>query len=96
MAELVYPGLGEPVTVPDDSVELWLAQGWKNATKVGDPVVPGPVKPILKPPPKSGPGSGVKAWQQYALDLGVATGEDSEVTRDEFIERIAEAGFPVE
>lgn len=93
MITIRSPYGGGSLEVADDSVEVFLAAGYV-VEKVAAPPVE--TKPELLPPPQGGPGSGVKVWQKYALDLGLAWAEDSEVTRDEFIERIAEAGFPVE
>lgn len=93
MITIRSPYGGSSLDVADDAVEVFLAAGYVRVTVTAPPVTS---KPKPTPPPQGGPGSGAKVWQKYALDLGLAWAEDSEVTRDEFIERIAEAGFPVD
>lgn len=93
MITIRSPYGGGPLEVADDAVEVFLSAGYVREAVHAPPVES---KPTLTPPPQGGPGSGAKVWQKYALDLGLAWAEDSEVTRDEFIERIAEAGFPVD
>lgn len=92
MADLTYPGLSVPISVPEDSVEAFIQQGWKIASAPADepPVTPS----VFSPPPISGPGSGAKAWQKYKTDLQIATAEDLELNRDELIASVEAAGFP--
>lgn len=93
MITIRSPYGGGPLEVADDSVEVFLAAGYIREAVTAPPVQS---KQAATPPPQGGPGSGAKMWQKYALELGLAWAEDSEITRDEFIERITEAGFPVE
>jgi hypothetical protein len=92
MTTLRLPYGGGPVEVADADAEMFIGLGYVRVSNEPSRVTD---STDLVPPPQGGPGSGVKAWQKYALDLGLAWAEDSEVTRDEFIERIEEAGFPV-
>lgn len=94
MADLTYPGLSVPISVPEDSVEAFIQQGWKVA--LAPAVAPLVAPPVFNPPPTSGPGSGVKAWQKYKEELRIATAEDLELNRDELIASVVAAGFPVE
>lgn len=48
----------------------------------------------VKPPAKSGPGSGAAAWRIYAESIGVSVDESSE--REATIKAIAAAGKPTE
>lgn len=48
----------------------------------------------VKPPAKSGPGSGAAAWRDYAESVGVSVDESSE--REATIKAIAAAGKPTE
>lgn len=79
------------VDVSDDAAAAYLAQGW---VKVGE-TANVPSAP-LDPPAKAGPGSSLKAWLKYKLDLGIAEPDDSTLSRDELIDKIEAAGFPVE
>lgn len=45
-------------------------------------------------PPKSGKGSGVKAWRAYADTVGFET--DDDITRDEIIAALEADGIPTE
>lgn len=46
-----------------------------------------------EPPPRSGQGSGVKAWAAYASAQGVQVPEDA--SRDEIVDALRDAGKPV-
>lgn len=96
MPDLSYPGLTASITVPDDSAGVFVAAGWKilSLPAAETPVIAAPVK--KDPPPQSGPGSGAPAWRKYKSELGIATPEDAELGRDELIDKIEAAGFPVE
>lgn len=48
----------------------------------------------VKPPAKSGPGSGKAAWQDYATSVGVTV--DDSADRDDIVKAIAAAGKPTE
>lgn len=41
-------------------------------------------------PPTTGPGSGLKAWADYAVDLGYDRGDISKMSRDELVALAAE------
>lgn len=51
-------------------------------------------KPLLSPPPKSGTGSGAKAWAEYAVAYGVSVPEKA--SREDIIELLQAAELPTE
>ncbi len=67
---------------PDDAVPAWAAR------KMGFHCWEGDVHPMGKdapsePPPKSGPGSSVQAWSEYASAQGVTV--DDAATREQIV-----------
>lgn len=84
------------VTSKDGAKQAWLAPGdalpdWatvdpsllEDEAAAADPPPPAPQG---GEPPRSGKGSGLGAWQQYAASVGVAY--DSEMSRDDIIAAI--------
>jgi hypothetical protein len=85
-----WPQRGEVVEVADqEGADLC-------AAKMAEPVVDDGVEVSTPPepesrvaPPLSGPGSGVKAWREYAAEETDSSVEDwAEMSRDEIVERL--------
>lgn len=59
-----------------------------------------PAKPALTVPPKAGPGSGAKAWREYAAQAAAAAGLSIDIPEDaskaDIIEALDEAQIPTE
>ncbi|MBT2467852.1 hypothetical protein J7E97_08185 [Streptomyces sp. ISL-66] len=79
------------VTSKDGTKQAWLAPGdalpgWATIDSnllEGESTETEPPAPQGGEPPRSGKGSGLAAWQEYAASLGVAY--DAEMSRDDVI-----------
>lgn len=92
----LYTGAVIPSGVKSEDLERLTREGYIR--KVEDEPAPEDqdedVQGDVKPPAKSGPGSGAAAWHEYAKSVGVSVDESAE--RGDIIKAIAAAGQPTE
>lgn len=88
---------------PDDTVPSWAEKKITNPVAWADGIVADPAPsgesdyPAIETPAipkKSGRGSGLEAWQEYATASGFEYEDDA--TRDDLIEALAAEGIPTE
>lgn len=88
-------GAAVPSGVKSDDLDRLEREGYIKKTKAQDKgEAAKDEKSGAVPPAKSGPGSGKKAWQDYAETVGVNVDESAD--RDAIIAAVAAAGQPTE
>lgn len=82
---------------PDDKVPAKHAKLIGDHAWVDDETDDGsPAVPAAEPPPLGGPGSGAEAWLEYARSFDPPVEVTDDAKRDEIVEAIKAAGYPVE
>lgn len=86
------------VILPGDEIPAWALKDITNPYVLGDQVVESggdsPGGDPAGPPPKAGKGSGEDKWRAYAEEHKIDVTDLN--SRDEIIDRLHEAGIPVE
>lgn len=93
---MLYLGATLPSGVKSDDLKRLEREGYIEKVADQEPAEDKDQDPQgdVKPPAKSGPGSGKAAWQDYATSVGVTV--DDSADRDDIVKAIAAAGKPTE